>query len=176
MLYVVSSICLRVANKFYLLGTEGIAAIHSTPLLTSHFFSFCHWYTLFSWEDSYINATEPKKTNTCFSHPMDNAQVDRYGLRIRPFTTPYTTVYILFTLRIRPFFAVLHDPVLRSYISAAVYGEIRRPHTERLRSWTTVFFPYTVVNDRLWKIMVHWPCSFPVLCQSLQKWNRPTGQ
>ncbi len=62
------------------------------------------------------------------------SQVDRYGLRIRSFTTPYTTVYMLFTLRIRPYFAVLHDPVLRSYISVAVYGEIRRPHTERLRS------------------------------------------
>jgi hypothetical protein len=72
MLYVVPSICSRVANKFYLSGTEEIAVIHSTPSIASHFFSFCHCCTLFSGEDSYINATEPKETNICFSHPMDN--------------------------------------------------------------------------------------------------------
>ncbi len=42
-----------------------------------------------------------------------------YG-RLRPFTTPYTIVYMLFTLRIRPYFAVLHDPALWSYISLAI--------------------------------------------------------
>jgi hypothetical protein len=37
------------------------------------------------------------------------------------------SVYMLYTLRIRPYFAVLHDPVLRPYISVAEYGEVRRP-------------------------------------------------
>jgi len=37
------------------------------------------------------------------------------------------SVYGRLRRRIRPYFAVLHDPVLRSYISVAEYGEVRRP-------------------------------------------------
>ncbi len=45
---------------------------------------------------------------------------------------------MLFTLRIRPYFVVLHDPVLRSYISVAVYGEIRSVYS-RKRPISTVY-------------------------------------
>ncbi len=65
--------------------------------------------------------------------------------RLRPYTTPYTTVYIPYTLRIRPYFSVLHGRVLRSYISVTVYGEIRR-NTE------TVYGAFTIVNDRIFLV------------------------
>jgi len=61
---------------------------------------------------------------------------DSVNARLRSYTTPYTAVYMLYTLRIRPCFGVLHGPVLRSYISVTVYGAIRRK-TE-------------VVNGRIW--------------------------
>jgi hypothetical protein len=62
--------------------------------------------------------------------------------RLRPYTVPYTTVYIPYTLRIRPYFAVIHGPVLRSYMSVTVYGEIRR-NTE------IVYGAFTLVNARI---------------------------
>jgi hypothetical protein len=49
-----------------------------------------------------------------------------YG-RKRSYTVSYTTVYMPYTLRIRPYFAIKHVIVLRSYMSVTVYDEIRKP-------------------------------------------------
>ncbi len=59
--------------------------------------------------------TKPALLN-CLSTAADVAgtQVEVYALRIRSFYD-----------RIRPYFGVLHDPVLRSYFSVTVYGEIQ---------------------------------------------------
>ncbi len=67
-----------------------------------------------------------------------------YG-RKRSYTVSYTTVYMPYTLRIRPYFAVLHVTVLRSYMSVIVYGEIRR-NTE------IVYGAFTLVNDRIFPV------------------------
>ncbi len=52
--------------------------------------------------------------------------------------TLYAVVNDLIGCRIRPYFSVLHGPVLRSYISVIVYGDIRRK-TE-------------IVNDRIFTV------------------------
>ncbi len=49
-----------------------------------------------------------------------------YG-RKRSYTISYTTVYMPYTLRIRPYFAIKHLIVLRSYMSVTVYDEIWKP-------------------------------------------------
>jgi len=61
--------------------------------------------------------------------------------RLRTYTMPYTIVYMSNTLRIRPYFSVLHVPALRPYVSVIVYGEIRK-NTE------IVYGVFTTVNDR----------------------------
>jgi hypothetical protein len=76
---------------------------------------------------------------------MSPAQVERYGLRIRSYTTPYTTVSILYTLRIRPYFAGFHVTGLRSYMSVTVYDEIRR-------NTVIVYGTFTLVNDRIFLV------------------------
>jgi hypothetical protein len=48
-----------------------------------------------------------------------------YG-RKRSYMVSYTTVYMSYTLRIRPYFAGIHVIVLRSYITVTVYRDIRR--------------------------------------------------
>ncbi len=53
---------------------------------------------------------------------------DEWGYPGRRLRSPYTVVngrIRSFYDRIRPYFAVLHGPVLRSYISVTVYGGIR---------------------------------------------------
>jgi hypothetical protein len=67
-----------------------------------------------------------------------------YG-RKQSYTVSYTTVYMPYTLRIRPYFAVLHVTVLRSYLTVIVYGEIRR-NTE------IVYGAFTLVNDRIFRV------------------------
>ncbi len=74
--------------------------------------------------------------------PPRSSVTNSINARLRPYTTSYTTVYIPFTLRIRPYFSVLHGPVLRPYITMIVYGEIRR-NTE------TVYGAFTLGNDRI---------------------------
>ncbi len=92
----------------------------------------------------------------------------------RSLRTPYTAVYDAVYDRIHAIYASYTTVFRRITWSSITVGYLRgriRRNTERLRSWTTVFFPYTIVNERLWKIMVHWPWSFPVLCQSLKQLN-----
>jgi hypothetical protein len=75
-----------------------------------------------------------------------------YG-RLLPYPASYTTVYMAYTLRIRPYFAVLHVTVLRSYISVTVYGAIRR-------NTATVYGAFTVVNDRIFPVYGRKRASF----------------
>jgi hypothetical protein len=63
----------------------------------------------------------------------------------RSYTTPYTTVSILYTLRIRPYFAGFHVTGLRSYMSVTVYDEIRR-------NTVIVYGTFTLVNDRIFLV------------------------
>jgi hypothetical protein len=66
----------------------------------------------------------------------------------RSYTTPYSTVYILYTLRIRPYFAGFRVTVFRSYMSVTVYDEIRR-------STETVYGAYLPCirshTERIWQ-------------------------
>jgi hypothetical protein len=65
--------------------------------------------------------------------------------RLRPYTIPYTVVYMVYTLRIRPYFSVLHGSVLRAYLSVPIYGEIRR-------KTKVVNGEFIVVNDRIFSV------------------------
>jgi hypothetical protein len=60
-----------------------------------------------------------------FGVPRSTVTDSIYG-RKRSYTVSYTTVYMSYTLRIRPYFAGIHVIVLRSYITVTVYGDIRR--------------------------------------------------
>jgi len=79
-----------------------------------------------------------------FRQPRSMVTDSVYG-RKRSYTVSYTTVYMPYTLRIRPYFAVIHVIVLRSYITVIVYGEIRR-NTE------IVYGAFTLVNDRIFPV------------------------
>jgi hypothetical protein len=113
--------------------------------------------------------------NTNQKHYVEKKQQINPGRRLR---NPYTLVTDRtrsVSLGIRPYFVVLHDPVLRSYISVPVYGAIRS-YTEQNgdRIWSpcteTVndrFFlrisPYFSVYDRLR------PCLFDLRKQECRK-------
>jgi hypothetical protein len=64
------------------------------------------------------------------------------GRRLR---TRYMVFNESIRCRIRPYFARKHVIVLRSYMSVAVYDEIRKP-------WAIVFLRYTVVNHRIFPV------------------------
>ncbi len=61
-----------------------------------------------------------------------------------------------YTLRIRPYFTVLHVTVLRSYLTVIVYGEIRRNteivYGEIRRNTEIVYGAFTLVNDRIFHV------------------------
>ncbi len=78
-------------------------------------------------------------------YPPRSMVTDSVYCRKRSYTVSYTTVYMPYTLRIRPYFAVLHVTVLRSYLTVTIYGEIRR-NTE------IVYGAFTLVNDRIFPV------------------------
>ena len=77
-------------------------------------------------------------------------------LRIRPYFAikhvivlrSYMPVYMPNTLRIRPYFAIKHVIVLRSYMPVTVYDEIRR-NTEVVNG------AFIVINDRIFSVYSH---------------------
>jgi hypothetical protein len=110
----------------------------------------------------------------CFYFPR-STNTESVNARKRTYTVPYTTVYRLYTLRIRPYFSVLPGSVLRSYIPGSVYGEIRS-ETE------VVYGAYFPVYDRLFYCIRPYTVVFlriinssslvltaPLLCRELQR-------
>jgi hypothetical protein len=69
-----------------------------------------------------VDQERPRLMPCC---PRSTVTDSVYG-RKRSYTESYTTVYMPYTLRIRPYFAIKHVIVLRSYMSVTVYDEIRR--------------------------------------------------
>jgi hypothetical protein len=88
------------------------------------------------YEDYFLTST--KHIFFLLEHIPRSTVTDSIYGRKRSYTVSYTTVYMSYTLRIRPYFAGIHVIVLRSYITVTVYRDKRRSYTklyDRKRSY-----------------------------------------